>query len=112
MCVISPNVIGWAAARVSQSESAFVAAIDLIRRLLRVDMNSRLSVLQAYTHKWIKEVCVRARVCACVRSSAHLSVCVCVAFCLCVCHCPCLCHCLSVCSEPWAVHPDVGGGGS
>ena len=31
-------------------------AIDLIRRLLRVDMNSRLSVLQAYTHKWIKEV--------------------------------------------------------
>ena len=33
-----------------------ITAIDLIRRLLRVDMNSRLSVLQAYTHKWIKEV--------------------------------------------------------
>ncbi|KAK2181716.1 hypothetical protein NP493_385g03037 [Ridgeia piscesae] len=31
-------------------------AVDLIRRLLKVNMNSRLSVQQAFHHRWIDEV--------------------------------------------------------
>ncbi|KAI0212918.1 Serine/threonine-protein kinase D3 [Lamellibrachia satsuma] len=31
-------------------------AVDLIRRLLKVNMNSRLSVTQAFHHRWIDEV--------------------------------------------------------
>ena len=32
------------------------SAIELIKALLKVDMNARLSVSQAYCHSWIKEV--------------------------------------------------------
>ena len=32
------------------------SAVDLIRRLLKVNMNSRLSVTQAFHHRWIDEV--------------------------------------------------------
>ena len=36
------------------------AAKDLIKHLLKVDMESRLTVNQAYRHEWIKEVLLLA----------------------------------------------------
>jgi len=35
-------------------------------------------------------LCVRERVCLCVRESVYVSLCVCVCLCLCVCVCVCV----------------------